>query len=293
MVLALAAHAGLIAWLALKPPAAAPLPAQERMTVTLSDDVGLTSTSPEPQAQAAPDKAPEIGEAPPPPAPEPKVIPKPEPPRPVVRPEARPQPKPAPRPVIQQPRPQPKPVVRPQTAAQPRPATNPRPAHPQATRPQQTSQPSRTTPTTQPQRTAQRPGGSRIGDDFLKGVSGATTNGASRTPPAATIGPAVRSALSQAISRQLKPKWSAPQGIDADQLVTILAWDLNADGTLASQPRVVRQEGITASNRAQAQRHAEQAIRAVRLAAPFDLPDQYFSAWQHITSFRFDRKLSQ
>ena len=50
---------------------------------------------------------------------------------------------------------------------------------------------------------------------------------------------------------------------------------------------------ITDANRAQAPRHAEQAIRAVRLAAPFDLPEQYYNAWRHITEFRFDRRLSQ
>ena len=74
---------------------------------------------------------------------------------------------------------------------------------------------------------------------------------------------------------------------------TVLAWDLNPDGTLNGSPRVVRQEGITDANRAQAQRHAEQAIRAVRLAAPFELPPQYYSAWKRISDFRFDRKLSQ
>ena len=112
-------------------------------------------------------------------------------------------------------------------------------------------------------------------------------------PPAATVGPAVRSALAGAISRQLKPKWSAPQGVDAELLVTVLSWDLNPDGTLAGSPRVVRQDGITAANRAQAQRHAEQAIRAVRLAAPFNLPPEYYPAWKRISDFRFDRKLSQ
>ena len=103
----------------------------------------------------------------------------------------------------------------------------------------------------------------------------------------------VRSSLASAISREIKPHWAAPQGVDADKLVTILAWDLNADGTLAGRPRVVDQQGITPANEAQAKRHAEQAIRAVQLAAPFDLPDMYYSGWKRITAFRFDRKLSQ
>jgi hypothetical protein len=56
---------------------------------------------------------------------------------------------------------------------------------------------------------------------------------------------------------------------------------------------VVRQLGITDTNRAQADRHAEQAIRAVRLAAPFDLPEEYYDAWKRVSAFRFDKRLSQ
>jgi hypothetical protein len=54
---------------------------------------------------------------------------------------------------------------------------------------------------------------------------------------------------------------------------------------------VVRQEGITDSNRPQAARHAEQAIRAVQLAAPFDLPPEFYDKWKRIRAWRFDRKL--
>lgn len=114
-----------------------------------------------------------------------------------------------------------------------------------------------------------------------------------RSPPAQAIGPAVQSALAGSISRQLKPHWAAPQGADADKLVTILSWSLNRDGSLAGPPQVVRQEGITDANRPQAARHAEQAIRAVQLAAPFNLPPEYYDAWNRVASFRFDRKLSQ
>lgn len=137
------------------------------------------------------------------------------------------------------------------------------------------------------------PGGSRLGHDFLKGVPGAQATDAARSPPAAAIGPAVQSALSGAISRELKPHWTAPQGADAEKLVTILAWSLNRDGSLAGMPQVVRQEGITDANRPQAARHAEQAIRAIQLAAPFNLPAEYYDAWRRVGSFRFDRKLSQ
>jgi hypothetical protein len=136
-------------------------------------------------------------------------------------------------------------------------------------------------------------GGSRIGDDFLKGLPGAHASGKSTSPPAKEAGPEVKAGLSSAISRAIKPRWVAPQGADAEQLVTILAWNLNPDGTLDGSPHVVRQEGITDSNRPQASRHAEQAVRAVELAAPFQLPPEYYSTWKRIGAFRFDRKLSQ
>ena len=142
-----------------------------------------------------------------------------------------------------------------------------------------------------PQPKPTRPaGGSRLGDDFLAGVSAGERTKAAGTP-AAAFGPAEQASLSQAINRQLKPKWTAPQGADAELLVTVLSWELNPDGSLAGTPRVVSQSGITDSNRPQAKLHAERAIRAVQLAAPFDLPPQFYDKWKRIAAWRFDRKL--
>lgn len=277
LALAIAAHVGLAAFLLWRPPGEDRVLPPERMTVTISDDVGLTSTSPEPDADAAPDFAPQAGEAQPVAEPEPEPAP---------QPRIEPRPLPAPRPVA---RPEPRPVPKPTMRPTPRPAAPVPKAAPKAA----------PKPAPKAARTAQRPttrpaGGTRIGADFLKGVSGAQGNNTrSNAPPAAAAGPAVQASLASAISRALKPRWAAPQGAEADQLVTILSWNLNPDGSLAGTPRVVRQEGITAANRPQAARHAEQAIRAVTLAAPFDLPPQYYDSWKRVASFRFDRRLSQ
>jgi len=230
--------------------------------------------------------APVIAENPvPEPAPNPLPQPRPlaqarppEPKPPEPKPQVRPEPVPA------------RPVPAPRAAAQP--APKPTPAKPVPAKPA-VAKPAVAKPATQPAKPAGG-GGSRIGADFLKGLPGSQTSGAkATTPPAQEIGPAVRTALAGSIARQLKPKWVAPQGVDADQLVTVLAFDLDADGTLAASPRVVSQSGQTDANRAQAARHAEQAIRAVRLAAPFDLPQDLYPAWKHVAQFRFDRKLSQ
>lgn len=135
-------------------------------------------------------------------------------------------------------------------------------------------------------------GASKIGENFLEGAASGRRTGDDRVP-ASQIGASEKASLAQAIARQLQPHWSSPQGADAELLVTILAFDLNPDGTLAGAPRVVQQSGVTDANRPQAGRHAELAVRAVQLAAPFDLPPKLYNAWKRVTAFRFDRKLSQ
>ena len=340
--IAIAAHVAIVAVLLLRPHSAPVVKPPERIEVTISDDVGLTSTSPQPNSQAAPPVAPTLGEpqpqeeaaapsepepepappepAPPAPAPAPPKPqppkpqppkpqpPKPQPPKPAPpKPQPRPVPKAVPRPV-ERPRDTPKPTpVRPVTKA-PAPRTPPQKAAPAkappaksaatrtpAARAPATKGTGKSSPSKAPARTNAPNGGSRIGADFLEGVSGATapTRAAPSAPAAASIGPAVKASLASAISRQLKPRWQAPQGPDAQELVTILSFNLNRDGTLNGSPTVVRQQGINDTNRAQADRHAEQAIKAVRLAAPFDLPKEYYDAWKRVSAFRFDKRLSQ
>ena len=268
VVVAIALHAGLVAWLALAPSRSTFRPPPERMTVSLSEEIAPEATSPDPMAQAAPETAPTLGEAAAEPEPLPEVVPEPAP-----RVVASPLPRPAP------------PVARPAA----RPSAKPS-AKAAAKPPAKASAPADT-------RTRRRPdapaGASRVGNDFLKGIPGGETRGAAQNPPAARAGPQVAASLAQAISRALKPRWNAPQGAEADQLVTVLAFDLNPDGSLAGRPRVVSQSGVTDANSAQKARHAEQAIRAVQLAAPFDLPEQYYPLWKRVASFRFDRRLSQ
>lgn len=300
--IALAGHVALVAVLVMAPSPPRPLPPQ-RMQVTLSDEVGREATSPS-REEAASDVAPQLGEQPQEsqasqPAPTPKAEPKPAP---------QPAPKPAPAP-IPVPRPVPQPAPAKPAPAKPIPAqptpTKPAPAKPEPRKPS----PAKADPigaalakaqtgaakaspgkaTTAP--TKAPAGGMRLGPDFLKGVA-ASGNGKAQTPPAAAISPHVKAALASAISRQLKPYWRVPQGVDTDQLVTILAFDLNPDGTLAGPVTLVRQEGITPSNRPQAALHRENAMRAIKLAAPFPLPPDLYEAWKHV-QWRFDRNLSQ
>ena len=260
LAIAIAAHIGLVAWLALAPSRSTFQPPPDRMTVSLSDEVAPEATSPEPLAQAAPETAPTLGEAAPEPEPLPEVAP------PVAAPRVIASPLPRPAPPVAKPAARPAPQIA-KPAARPSAKPSARPAAPT--------------------------GASRVGSDFLKGVPGGEARSAAQNPPAARAGPQVTASLAQAISRALKPRWNAPQGAEADQLVTVLTFDLNPDGSLAGRPKVVSQSGVTDANSPQKARHAEQAIRAVQLAAPFDLPDQYYALWKHVASFRFDRRLSQ
>ena len=143
----------------------------------------------------------------------------------------------------------------------------------------------------QPKPAAKAGGGSRVGDNFLAGMGDSTRTSETRAP-AAALGASAKASLLQGIVRQVKPRWQPPSGPDVDQLVSKIRFRLNPDGSLAGRPTLVSQRGENATNRAQAGRHGEQAIRAVQLAAPFDLPEQYYSAWKTVT-LDFDWKLAQ
>lgn len=291
VALAALAHAGLIVWLVWMPRHLA-VPPPEKMTVTLSGDVAEQASAPS-REEAAPALAPVLSKVPVP-QPAPMVIPKPLPmpvPR-VTPPPAAPMMQPPVPRLVPHPAPAPAPVVKPQVAKPQPPKPSPRPVP--APRPQ-----SRVggdflsgESTGNPQAAAPAGGASRLGDDFLKGATASNARGKSPAASGAAISAQVRSSLVSEVSRQIKPKWQAPSGVDVDLLATTIEWDLNPDGTLVGPPRFVSQSGVNGANSAQAARHREQAIRAIRLASPFILPIKFYAGWQHLR-FTFDRKLSQ
>lgn len=237
LLVALILHLLVVAAFVLQPVRREVLDIPDRMTVSLTEDVGLSSTAPNPVDEARAALAPELGE---------------------------------------------------QT-----PAAQQSPAKPQAapsrnnqaiTAPRRENRPKEATQ--QPARAGQ------IGENFLEGSGSSRASDDTRIP-ASEIGASAQASLVQSISRQIKPHWNAPSGVDAELLVTELAFELNEDGTLRGRPRVLRQSGINASNRPQAALHAERAIRAVQLAAPFDLPAEFYNAWKSIRGARFDRNLSR
>lgn len=234
------------------------------------DEVGLADQVPNPSAQEpAPSVAPEVGPSsepapsePAPPEPPPPEAAKPAPVPPVPAPKPSPAlPKPVPTPTKPKPAPG-KTVVAAKPAAR---APLPRPAAPET------------------------PRGSRLGSDFLRGVSERPSAATAQTPRA-PAGAAVEAGLAREVLRQLKPHWKAPTGADGEQLRTTLSIALNRDGSVASV-RVLETTGQTPSNRGQVRLHQEAAMKAVRLAAPFVLPAELYDAWKVLEPVGFDRRL--
>jgi outer membrane biosynthesis protein TonB len=232
-----------------------PVPKSDPIEVSFVDEIGLESTAPTPSAaEPTPLQAPEEG----PPA---LAMPAPPPVRPVPQP-APSTPAPAPKPTARTAPPKPSPAP-----PKPAPATKPAASKPAVSRP-----------------TGRLSG-------LLNGVSDRSSDSRSTAPPAVAAGPAVQASLGAEVRRQLKPHWKAPTGADAEQLRTEVVISLAENGQV-TDVRVVGTSGQTASNRPQVKLHQEQAARAVRLAAPFRLPAQYYEAWKSL-KVTFDKRLSQ
>jgi len=259
LVVAAALHVGVVALL-LYQPGFEPVPDfEERMTVSLATEVSLEATSPRPAPDARAAIAPTVSDQSVEPVEETPV-------------EAEPVETTAPTP--------------------PPPQTTRRTAATQAPAPDRTrSRPDRTpTPTPTPASTPKKAEGSRIGDDFLSG-KGSSIDSDNTAAPAATFGRRERAALASAITRQLRPHWTAPSGVDAEKLESIVTWRLNPDGSLSGRPRCRNvSSSITASNRPQVGLHCERAIRAVQLAAPFNLPEPFYNRWKEL-EWEFNRRL--
>ena len=285
------------------------------MEVSMVDEVALKSTAPlvstePPPPSVAPEKGPTQDAAPAPePAPQPEPVPAPPKPQPKPTP-----PKPAPPKDVAKPAP-PKPAPAKKEVAKVAPKPKPAPAKPapaKATPKPAPAKPKAAAAPSQPtkavakpkadaparasgQGKANKPKGSLLGNDFLKGID--TSADAPRKPappPASSMGPAQKSALDSELRRQLKPHWRPPSGADADQLVTLLEVRLDRSGAVIGTPEVIDQLGVTASNRPQAKLHAERAIQAVKLASPFrNLPDEFYEQWKWLRPLRFDARLNR
>ena len=266
---------------------------QQPVEVSLVKDVGLEAAAPQnvtPPAQSvAPDEGAPEDAAPPapqeaPPAPEPDPAPpqpqpKPAPPEPVRQPKPVPAAKPAPAPA----KPKPKPAAPEKSAAKTAPAKK------AATAAAAKSKPAAAQGTgTKVAATTTRPRGSRLGANFLDGLTDKPSTSTSTAPRAAKIDARAMAGIVQAIARQIQPcaDRQVNPGPGANAIVTTLNLKLNQDGTLAATPRMVKQSGVDGENDRYAQRVVDLGIAAFKGCSPLKLPAEYYSTssggWNNI-----------
>lgn len=265
---------------------------QHPVEVSLVKDVGLEATAPkavEPPAQSvAPEQgAPEDAAAPAIEQAAPEPIPA--PPQPAPKPQQKPQPAP-----------EPKPVPAAKAVPAPKPVARPKPA-PRVTPAAKTATPAKTAAKAAPAKpaaakgsgssataTAARPRGSRLGNDFLKGLTSDPSSSKSEAPRAAKIDARALAGIQDAISRQIQPcaDRQVDPGPGADQIVTVLNLRLNRDGTLAATPTMVRQKGVDVGNDRYARRVVDLGIAAFKGCSPLRLPAEFYSTanggWNNI-----------
>lgn len=124
--------------------------------------------------------------------------------------------------------------------------------------------------------------GSRLGDDFRKGLTAQASRAKGQIPRASMVSAQAMSSLASAIVRQFKPCYElgSLKGTDAMSIVTVLRLRFNPDGTVGVAPTLVEQTGINGGNSAYARQMSEVARRAVLRCTPVKLPAElYEGGW--------------
>ncbi len=305
---------------------------QQPIDVSLVPDVALEATAPQsvetPAESVAPDEgapedaappAPEEAEPEPkpdpvPPAPQPKPAPPKPAPKPQPTPEPKPQPKPKPAPPkpVAKPAPVPKPVVKPQPKAEKAPPAKAAPAKSAPTKaaakpsaaPAKTSSSASSAKPTKPSSTkgsgstaeakTSRPRGSRLGDNFLKGLSADPSPSKSEAPKAAKLGAQAAANIGSAILRQVQPcaNRQVTPGPGAERIRVTINLRLNRDGTLKSRPTISGHAGVDDDNRRYVDRVDDLAIATFVGCSPLrGLPDDLYDVQNGWSNFSLRYKL--
>ncbi len=304
---------------------------QQPIDVSLVPDVALEATAPQsvetPAESVAPDEGAPEDAAPPapeeadpepkpdpvPPAPQPKPAPpKPAPkPQPATEPKPQPKPKPAPPKPVAKHAPVPKPVVKPQPKAEKAPPAKVAPAKSAPTKaaakpsaaPAKTSsassaKPAKPSSTKGSGSTAEaktsRPRGSRLGDNFLKGLSADPSPSKSEAPKAAKLGAQAAANIGSAILRQVQPcaNRQVTPGPGAERIRVTINLRLNRDGTLKSRPTISGHAGVDDDNRRYVDRVDDLAIATFVGCSPLrGLPDDLYDVQNGWSNFSLRYKL--
>lgn len=247
LALAALGHVALV-WVLVTARPPAPLPPPERVSVTLSDEMGAVSTAPNPQSDPVADKGPDLGE--PAPVPEPVAVPE---PAPQAKASAAPPPRPAP-------------------------AASQKPAPKQA--PAKAAQPKAVTAKVNPPAKA---GASSFDQLFAKGIPGGSAKGKDQTPAASQASAQQIASWSSSINARVRGPWnSCPvSGLDVGKLRAAVRFTLDRSGQVDAIADF-DVTGVTPSNQPQVKPFKDCAVRAIRLAAPFvGLPAEFYDQWKN------------
>jgi type IV secretory pathway VirB10-like protein len=189
----------------------------------------------------------------------------------------------------------PPPADLPQPTPQPdRPTPDPAPS--QRTDPAQRSASSSGAPARQQSRPSQQSGsgrgqanrGARVGPDLLKGI-GDDPASRSQRPTGAVMSSQARADIGSLISRQVQPcanRQSKP-GPGAERIRVSIRLRLNRNGSLASAPEVIGQDGVDESNRHYLERVIDNTIATFTGCSPLrGLPEELYdvpSGWRVFT----------
>lgn len=225
-----------------KPPE--PLPPVDRVSVTLNDEMGAVSTSPNPQSDPMADAGPELGE-----------------PAPVEEPQT---------PSVPQPASQPRPSAVPPPKAMPAKPQQPTKAAPAKAMPAKAPPPAKA-------------GASSFDQLFAKGIPGGSSKGRDQTAAASQASAQQVASWSSSINARVRGPWnSCPvSGLDVGKLRASVRFTLDPNGRVASIEDF-DVTGVTEANRPQVKPFKDCAIRAIRLAAPFTgLPPEFHDQWKN------------
>ena len=262
-------HAALLAVLLVKPDVPEALPKPEAITVSLAEDVGLQSSAPVPVPESRASMGPVLSDVPAPTISQDVPLSRADPVQPAARMPIR-RTEPTREQVSRRVRTQ-----RETTRRDSKPETSER----------------RSEPKQSASAASSRSGGAS--KEFSQAFDGAGSRATSNDTrdPASAISGAAKASLLQSVVRQLRPHWKPPEGADAEQLFTMVSFRLNENGSLSGTPQCKPTQGVTPSNQAQANIHCREAIRAIRGAAPFNLPDRFYNAWKSVNDFKFGATL--
>jgi hypothetical protein len=170
-----------------------------------------------------------------------------------------------PKPRPPQPRPAAAPKAAPARPAQPKVAAA-RPATPKRTAPASASKGTGSTQAA----SASRPRGSRLGEDFLKGLSAEPSRSTNPNLPAARVGAQAAANIGSAIQRQVQPcaqRQNLP-GPGAERIRIDIRLRINRDGSLAAAPEIRGHAGVDDTNSRYVERVDELAINAFTSCSP-------------------------